>query len=299
MAVLNLLERRCMRGLATLVVLALALGACSQTDDQTAEADASPPPPTPVTTPSPSPSPLPISAGTYLALGDSLAVGVGATDPEQLGYVPRIHAALETSVLRNLSVSGETSASLLHGGQLDAALDLMAVADPPVTLVTLDIGGNDLLHLLGSEPCSSVPDGSACQQLVADTLQAFERNYRQALARLQSALEASGQESTLAVMTYFNPFSGTDAVYEAAGERALLGDDLRIDCAAAADEPANSGMNDLIACVGEELGAAVADVHPRFEGLGLELTHIGAEDIHANDPGYAAISEAFLEAIAA
>ena len=31
----------------------------------------------------------------YLALGDSLAVGVGATDPTQFGYVPRLFRSVQ------------------------------------------------------------------------------------------------------------------------------------------------------------------------------------------------------------
>jgi hypothetical protein len=96
-------------------------------------------------------------------------------------------------------------------------------------------------------------------------------------------------------MTYFNPFSGTDATHEAAAELALLGADRAIDCDRAG--AAYRGMNDVIACVGEELGATVVDVHPRFEGLGLELTHIGSDDIHANDFGYEVIANAFLEVL--
>jgi hypothetical protein len=56
-------------------------------------------------------------------------------------------------------------------------------------------------------------------------------------------------------------------------------------------------MNDVIACIGRDAGAVVADVHPRFAELGLELTHVGARDIHANDRGYVVIAEAFEEAL--
>ena len=96
-------------------------------------------------------------------------------------------------------------------------------------------------------------------------------------------------------MTYFNPFSGTDASLEAAAELALLGTDGRLDCSA--DDPDARGMNDIIACRARELGAVAVDVHPAFTGLGLELTHIASEDIHANDLGYEVIAEAFLAAL--
>jgi lysophospholipase L1-like esterase len=167
-----------------------------------------------------------------------------------------------------------------------------------VALVTLDIGGNDLLRLLRTQECASDPAGLACRQLVAQALAEFEANYRLILSQLQAALAASSPDARLAVMTYFNPFSGTDAPYEAAGELALLGADGRLDCDAAGTDAAARGMNDIIGCVAEEHGAVAADVHPAFAGLGLELTHIGSDDIHANDVGYRVIAEAFAEALA-
>ena len=253
----------------------------------------------PTPTPSASPSTAGQAPGTHLALGDSLAVGVGATDPQELGYVGRLFAALSepgaalrVANLSNLAVSGETTSSMIRGGQLAAALEAAHAADPPVSLVTLDIGGNDLLRLLGTDACASAPQGPECQQLVALTLIDFRANYRLIVGELSGAL-AHAPDARLAVMTYFNPFSGTDAAYEAAAELALLGTDGRLDCSA--DESASHGMNDIIACVAEDVGAVAVDVQPRFSDLGLELTHIGSEDIHANDRGYEVIADAFLE----
>lgn len=237
----------------------------------------------------------------YLALGDSLAVGVGASDESELGYVGLIHAALTADdaevTLRNLAVSGETSQSMIGGDQLTNAIEVIGVADPPVQLVTIDIGGNDLLALLGSDPCASEPDGDRCGESVATALAAYERNLRQILGELRAALDASAPDARLAIMTYFNPFSGTSAAYEAAGEKALLGSDLRIDCEAATTRLDAAGMNDMIACVGEETDAIVVDIQPAFAGAGLELTHIGEDDIHANDAGYELIAAAFLDAL--
>jgi lysophospholipase L1-like esterase len=242
------------------------------------------------------------AAGTYLALGDSLAVGVGAT-AEQARYVSRVGSALSASeggpavaTIRNIAVSGETSDSMISGGQLRDALRAIAEIEPPVTLVTLDIGGNDLLALLRTDACAGDPLGPTCLGMLAATLDRFEANYRRIVEDLVDALEQHATGAALAVMTYFNPFSGTDASHEAAADLALLGADGRLDCDAS--DPDARGMNDVIACVGAEVGAVVVDVQPAFVGLGLELTHIGSEDIHANDQGYEAIAEAFLAALA-
>jgi lysophospholipase L1-like esterase len=195
----------------------------------------------------------------------------------------------------NLAVSGETSTSMIRTGQLAAALEVIATANPSIAVVTLDIGGNDLLRLLGTDACAADPQSQDCLQLLALTLEDFDANFRQIIGELMDALEAQATGAPLAVMTYFNPFSGTDAAYEAAGQLALLGTDGRLHCEA--PDPQARGMNDIIACIGDEMGAIRVDVQPAFEGLGLELTHIGAEDIHANDRGYEVIGDAFVEAI--
>jgi acyl-CoA thioesterase I len=259
------------------------------------------PSPTPSPTPSASSAPTGARAGTYLALGDSLAVGVGATQPHQTGYVGRVHQALSAadatprvSALTNLAVSGETSTSMIRDGQLAEALDVIA-GGSTVALMTLDIGGNDLLRLLATDACAAEPLAADCLELLALTLADFETNYRQILEELTDGLAGHARGARLAVMTYFNPFSGTDTAHESAAELALLGTDGRLDCDA--DDPRARGMNDIIACVAGQLGAVTADVKPAFDGLGLELTHIGSQDIHANDRGYEAIGESFLTAI--
>lgn len=291
--------------------LTLAIGGCSAAEETRAppttptplpSAEATTPTSSPTATPPVSPTPASgaMAAGTYLALGDSLAVGVGASRPAETGYVGLLfeqQSGAEPAAARlvNLAVSGETSSSMIRNGQLAAALEAIATADPPLTLVTLDIGGNDLLHLLSTETCAAAPQGQECLQLLALTLADFEANYRQIIGELTDALQAGSPGARLAVMTYFNPFSGTEAAYEAAGELALLGADGGIDCAA--DDARSRGMNDIIVCIGEELGAIPIDIQPAFAGLGLELTHIGAEDIHANDEGYRVIADLFVTAL--
>src|SRR6266511_2831972 len=71
-------------------------------------------------------------APAYVALGDSLAFGVGASNPSTTGYVALAYNALRNSErfrptgleLLNLGVAGARSADLVApGGQLDSALD--------------------------------------------------------------------------------------------------------------------------------------------------------------------------------
>src|SRR5713226_8920664 len=92
--------------------------------------------------------------GVYLALGDSLSAGNGASDRNETAFVPLVHKALGPNVqLLNLGVPGDTSEDLLNGGPLDQAITEITqrkndgIAGNEVAVVTLEIGGNDLLKL--------------------------------------------------------------------------------------------------------------------------------------------------------
>ena len=239
--------------------------------------------------------------GLYVALGDSLAYGIGASDRTRTAYVPLLFKYFKqpqtekVRILRNLSRPGETSDSFIAGGQLGLAVGVIVDPTTDTRVVTLDIGGNDLLFLITAGPCESDPGGEACQTLVAAQLVKFARNYAIILATLQTALDADPGEEKLFVMTYYNPYSGTGLPYEAFADRALLGSDLVIDCSAGPGDP-RAGLNDLIACIGASSGAVVADVYPAFVGRGYELTHVATGDIHPNDAGYAVIAQTFIAA---
>jgi acyl-CoA thioesterase-1 len=240
----------------------------------------------------------------YLAMGDSLAVGVGATDPARTGYVPHLfdflHGAAQGGVdeLANLGASGETSGSFLgeEGSQAARALMIINTPDTIVSAATLDIGGDDLLHLIAPPagyppaPCASEPDSPFCQLATQEALARFAAHDETILATLAPALAANSGHTPLVVLTAYNPWSGAGSRFEAPIDRALLGSDGVIDCAANATDPARVGLNDLIACIGQQHGALVADVYPAFQGKGRALTHIADGNPHPNDAGYAQIA---------
>ena len=240
--------------------------------------------------------------GVYLALGDSLAVGIGSSDPARGGYVPRFFEMLrsepESGVgsLVNVAISGETSESMISGGQLERALRAIADIGPELRLVTIDIGGNDLLWLAVNEPCASSPGGEACRRAVVSTVDRFEANFRAILERVTDAVGRSASpETRLIALTYYNPFSGTGHELEPAGDDALLGADRALDCPAALVESEKRGMNDAIVCTAREMGVEIADVYGRFLGRGEELTLIGQGDIHPNDAGFAEMAGVLVE----
>jgi lysophospholipase L1-like esterase len=107
----------------------------------------------------------PPSPAVYLALGDSVAFGTGATDPATQGYVPLLAADLQGDgcggkgkgkavgcrvELVNLAENGATTVTLI-AKQLQPALDLIEARNATrtsvddVRLITITIGGNDVV----------------------------------------------------------------------------------------------------------------------------------------------------------
>lgn len=243
----------------------------------------------------------------YLALGDSLAEGVGASSMEHTAYVPRLfqyfrgtaHGGVDSLV--NLAIGGETSYWFVsrprtNGPQLQQAL--AAINDPAtdVRIVTLDIGGNDALNTLFGDPACHDMASLACRAAIAAMFATFAANYQTILAAVNAALAADPGAETVFVMTYYNLWGGTGDPLEAVADTLLLGSDLTIDCAANTGDPSKVGLNDLIACIGIANGALVADGYAAIDDRALHLTHVGEGDIHPTDAGYAAIAAAFMEA---
>lgn len=241
----------------------------------------------------------------YLALGDSVPAGVGASKAKK-GYVPLANKKAFEMDLLNLAISGETSGSFIGsffadgGGQLGAAFS--AILDPATDteVVTLDVGANDLLGLLDSEP-SCDPSGAfdldACRFALGGVLVTFGGNYGTILGTLDAAMGASGDSATIMVVTTYNPFDGTavtaaplDELDELA-DLALLGGDGVLTTSCLFPGLNFPGLNDIIACTGSAFGATVVDVHPLFDGKALKLTHIADGDPHPNDKGHKKIAE--------
>ncbi|MDP9832528.1 SGNH/GDSL hydrolase family protein [Trueperella abortisuis] len=104
----------------------------------------------------------------YVALGDSAAQGLGATRVQE-GYVPRLAVALEAMsgrevALVNLSLSGGTIQSVL-GTQLPQLRGLRVAGEPlRPDVVTLDIGGNDVLQpWLSKEDFDAYVERAGCE----------------------------------------------------------------------------------------------------------------------------------------
>lgn len=237
----------------------------------------------------------PSGPGLYVALGDSLSEGVGASQTSA-AFVPLVHEGLGgDSELLNLGHSGDTSSDLLEHAHLDQAIAEVerrnndGGPDNDVKLVTLEIGANDLLDLTTSPLlaliCLVLEEAlanSMCVNALEDTLDRFTANLTTALDRLQDA----HPDLTIVVMTMYNPFSaGIEAVDELA-ELALEGQ---------ANTPFPEGLNDIIRREADDRGLVLVDWYPLFEGRAD--VYIADDLVHPNDAGYRAMAEAVLEAL--
>jgi lysophospholipase L1-like esterase len=238
----------------------------------------------------------------YIALGDSLAWGDGASVPERNGYVPRFATYLrgeprgDADTLVNLAVRGATSGDLL-ATQLPAALALIADPATDTSVVTLSIGGNDLLDLINDpgDPCLADVTSAACQQLLFLAMNGVATNMPVILGSLQVALAGDpGTESVLVLLPY-NAFSGTGHPLEAVIAQVMRGPDLAFDCTV---NPTTYGLDDILGCTALATGDLVVDAYPLFEGRSFELTHMAEGfNVHPNDDGYAVIAKAHRRAI--
>ncbi|MFS1511256.1 GDSL-type esterase/lipase family protein [Chengkuizengella sp. SCS-71B] len=82
----------------------------------------------------------------YVAIGDSLTVGVGA--PEGRGFASRYHTLLEQNLYKkvhftNAGISGATSQDVLELITLDS---IMQQELKEADIITITVGGNDLLR---------------------------------------------------------------------------------------------------------------------------------------------------------
>jgi lysophospholipase L1-like esterase len=240
-------------------------------------------------------TPLPPSpnAPLYIALGDSLSYGEAASDRLTTAFVPLVAASLPTGTgLLNLGHSGDDSDEITRHGHLDQAVAEIASrnrdADPGnnVVLVTLEIGGNDLLDLFfdyvlpGTCPTLSESlQRQECIGILQETLTNFEPN----LTEIVDRLLAADPDLNLVLMTLYNPFSGKIDSLDPFGVLSLEG---------MPDTPFPQGINDIVRAKALAGGIKLADVYPLFEGRALQ--YVSQDIIHPNDTGYRVMADAVI-----
>jgi lysophospholipase L1-like esterase len=236
----------------------------------------------------------------YLALGDSLAAGVGSADGK--GYVADLYKMASKQalkkhvelVLENLSCSGATTESMINGpgcdyasgtqiGDADAFLEAHF---EQVALVTIDIGANDV------DGCTS---GTTINESCVQTgLGAISSNLPVLLASLHGASDAP-----IVGMSYYDPFL-------AAWRLGPSGETLAQQSVGLLDDLNSILSNDYGASDTADVAGAFrsSDFSPggRYQAVAVPV-NVGRichwtlmcweEDIHANDAGHARIAKAF------
>lgn len=226
------------------------------------------------------------TAPAYLAIGDSLAFGVGASSPEQDGYVGLTAEALRDSErfaatgldVENVSTPGETTANLFDGpdGQMADGLAVIqsraedGAEGNEVQIISVSIGANDLLALAEpGQPCRENPGSLACRDALTATLAAVQSNLTEALQELRAA----APEAEIYVTDLYNPYSGT-------------GDEFEL-IASVGVQQLNGVIRVAAATPG--LGVRLVSVFDYFQGRSGQW--IAQDGIHPNDDGYRVIAE--------
>lgn len=208
----------------------------------------------------------------YMALGDSVAFGVGASPPEQSGYAAVFYYQYlkqirpEGLTYLNLAIPGETAATFISRpkakSQLDKALaeiDAAAQAGKKVSPITLTIGGNDVIGARG-----------ASDAVKETTLQQFDTNFQKILDQL---VAHTGGKSDIIVTTYYNPFGDGQGQSQSS------------------DTTWAVRFNSLISQRATERNLKVADFYQPVLGREKELTWIANGDIHPNIAGHALLAD--------
>ncbi len=214
--------------------------------------------------------------GLYIALGDSISAGDGASSVNK-SFVRLYYGYLESNGsgvtdLANEAQSGNTSTHM-RTIQLPPAVSWINDASSDTKAVTIDIGSNDL----NFDPNCLTANATGCP---------LAGNLRTSLAALNTALANDPGDETVQVMEYYNREIGTPL--ESERREQLLGSDGKVDCSGTG---AALGLNDLIHCISIEQGAKPVDVLPIFDAAGPAF--IAADHSHPNDAGHLAIAKAF------
>ncbi len=203
------------------------------------------------------------------------------------------------TALVNEACSGETSTSMInggvctydHGSQLDEAVAFLRAHHNFTTLITIDIGANDVDQCV----VGGVID-FPCVQRGIDTMQ-------QNLPTIYSSLRAVAPNAKIIAVNYYDPFLAAWLQGTPEGRST-----------AKASVSLDGSINTIVAGAANSVSGVVADVAATFKTTDFtrildqpfghipvnvakicQWTHMCTEgDIHANDGGYAAIGRTVI-----
>jgi lysophospholipase L1-like esterase len=199
----------------------------------------------------------------YVALGDSLAAGTGASYE---GYVERYAAYLEDDTgarvsVTNLGRNGQTSSELLYALRNEPSWRrVVGEAD----VLTVNIGINDLGHAVEAYE-NGTCDGTDNQDCLREAVQTVEDNWNAIVAELLGLRSTTSTIIRSAGLGY-TPFLDTEEVFK----------------------PYLNEVNGRIEKTASENGIPYIEVH-------LDRGHISRDGLHPNDEGYEVIAEQLRE----
>jgi len=256
--------------------------------------------------PGASPSAAPSDGKLYVALGDSLAAGYqpGGAELRDTAYpaltARRLKADGATLTVENLGCSGETTTSLIEGGkcdfdegsQLEQAEALLKSRRGEVGLVTIDIGGNDLLRCVRG----GADIDTAC---VADGVRTVDENLPTILERLGAA---AGKDVPVLVLGYYNPWVAAKALDQPvkgadAAAKAYTSLSTTIEDAAKGAGTTFVGLDEAFATNDTTPTTIGGRTVPENAARICTLTNIcTARDIHLTDEGAATVARVLADA---
>ena len=135
----------------------------------------------------------------YIALGDSVAAGIGSSLPRERSYAALLGEYFETHLdaqvaVRNLAEPEESAESFVTDGQLEefrSTVEEVLASGSTLQAVTLTLGGNDVLDLRDES-----------NAVRAAALEAFRTTFPNAL---QFVRDAAGPDIPVYVSTIYDP----------------------------------------------------------------------------------------------
>ncbi len=221
----------------------------------------------------------------YVALGDSIEFGVGATN--NFGYVARLSEHLAEFELHNLAQPGATVRDIRQH-QLQPAITAIQSHAGAEVVISWGGGGNDLLQFVLS------PEAATCRQQVSclNRLNALLNEIEQTVDRtIRELREAVGPEGVILIRTQYNALLKTGCDPD---ERAAL---ASIAMEGLPDSHLDQGLNDRLRAIAARYDAEVIELFLPFaqnpDGL------IAADCLHPNDAGHALIAQLAIAALTA